>query len=79
MSNSSIPKPGRFEKKWAKLNLAPTTMSGTADLLEAELIVMNVWPKLAITGKLLTRTARAPFGCKEVVIKHGEREDRFSR
>ena len=35
-----------------------------------------VRPELAKIGKLLTRIALAPFGCEEVVIKHGEREDR---
>ena len=33
-------------------------------------------PKLAINGKLLTRTALAHFGCEEAVIKYGENEDR---
>ena len=50
-------------------------MRGRADLQEAALIVTIVRPELAITGELLTRTALAPFGCKEIVIKQGERED----
>ena len=51
-------------------------MTGKADLQEAALKVAKVRPELEITGKLLTRTALAPFGCEEIVIKHGEREDR---
>ena len=31
---------------------------------------------MAIIGKLLTRTALAPFGCEEVKIKHGGNYDR---
>ena len=30
---------------------------------------------MEISGKLLTRTALAPFGCGEVVIRYGECED----
>ena len=54
----------------------PMNMRGKADLQEAALIVMNVKPELAKSGKLLTRTALAPFGCEEVKIKHGEEEDK---
>ena len=32
-------------------------------------------PELAITGKLLTRTAQAPFRRQEVLIRYGEREE----
>ena len=32
--------------------------------------------ELAISGKLVTRTALAPFGCEEVKKKHGEEEDK---
>ena len=35
----------------------------------------NVRPELAITGKLLNRTALAPFGYEEAKIKHGENDD----
>ena len=49
---------------------------GKAELQEAALIVMNEKPELAISGKLLTRTALAPFGCEEVKIKQGEEEDK---
>ena len=40
------------------------------------LIVMSVKPELAMSGKQLTRTAQAPFGCEEMKIKHGEEEDK---
>ena len=43
---------------------------------EAALIVMSVKAELAISGKLLTRTALAPFGCEKVKIKQGENEDK---
>ena len=76
MSNAATPKPGRFEESWARLNMAPTVMRGKADLQEAALIVMSVKPKLAISGKLLTRTALAPYSGDEVKIKHGKNEDR---
>ena len=51
-------------------------MIGKADLQEAALIVTTVRLELTITGTLLIRTALAPFGCGEFVIKHGEYEDR---
>ena len=51
-------------------------MRGKADLQDAEFIVLSLKPELAIAGKLLTRTALAPFGCKEALIKHEEKEDR---
>ena len=35
-------------------------------------------PELAISGKLLTGTALAPFGCEELKIKHGEEKDKSS-
>ena len=76
MSSAATPKLGRFEEERAKLDLAPTIMRGKADLQEAALIVKTKIPELAITEKLLTRTALAPFGCEEVKIKHGENEDR---
>ena len=70
MSNAATPKPEKFEDEWAKLELGPTAMRGKADLQEAALIVTIVRPELAKTGKLLTRTAPAPFGCEEIVIRH---------
>ena len=76
MTNAATRKTGRFEEEWAKLDLAPMNMRGKAELQEAALIVMNVKPELAISGKLLTRTALAAFSCKEVKIKHGEEEDK---
>ena len=75
-TDESTPKPGRFEKESAKLDLAPMNMRGKADLQEAPLIVLNVKSELAISGKLWTRTALAPFGCEEVEMKHGEEEDK---
>ena len=51
-------------------------MRGKADLQEAALIVMSVKPELAISWKLVTRTALAPFGCEEIKIKHREQEDK---
>ena len=75
-SDAVTPKPGRFEEEWAKLDLAPTVMRGKADLQEAALIVMSVKQELAISWKLVTRTALAPFGCEEIKIKHGEQEDK---
>ena len=35
----------------------------------------DVKPELAISGKLLTRTALAYFDCEKVKIRHGEEED----
>ena len=76
MSNAGTPKLVRFEEDRAKLELATTAMEGKTDLQEAALIVMNGRPELAITGKLLTRTALASIDCSKVVIEHGECEGR---
>ena len=76
MSNAAIPKRGRVEEEWAKLDLALTAMRSKTDLQEAVLIVMNVRPELEISRKLLTSTALALFGCEAILMKHGEREDR---
>ena len=76
MTKAATPKPGKFEEEWTKLDTAPTVMRGKADLRQATLIVMSVKPELAMSGKLLTRTALAPFGCEENKIKHGEDEDK---
>ena len=46
------------------------------DLQKAASIVISVKPDLAISGKLLNKTALAPFGCEEVKIKQRENEDR---
>ena len=73
---TATPKPGRLEEEWTKLDLAPMNMRGKADLQEAALIVMNMKPELAISAKLLTRTALAPFGCEEVKITQGEEDDK---
>ena len=72
--NAATPKPGRFEEEWAKLKLVPMNMRGKGDLQEAPIILKNVKPELAISGKLLTGTALAPFGCEEVKIKHEEED-----
>ena len=50
-------------------------MIGKKDLQEAASIVMSVKPEMAISVKLSTRTALAPFGCEGVKIKHKENED----
>ena len=76
MSNAVTPKSRRPQEKGANLDLAPTVMRSNADLQEAALIVMSVKPELAISGKHLTSTALAPFGCEEVKMKHGENEDK---
>ena len=76
MTNAATPNPGRFEEEWAKLDPAPMNTRGKADLQEAALIVVNVKPELVISGKLLTRTALAPFGCEKIKIKYGEEEDK---
>ena len=74
MSNAGTPKSVRFEEEWAKLDLSTTATEGKAYLREAALIVMNARPELAITGKLLIRTAVASIDCAEVVIELRERE-----
>ena len=66
----------RFEKERAKLDLAPMIMRCKADLQEAALIIMSLKPELVISGKLLTRTALAPFGCEEIMIKYEEEEEK---
>ena len=45
-------------------------MRGKADLQQAAVTVLTVRPELAITGKPLTRTALAPFGCEEVIRRY---------
>ena len=76
MSNAAVPKPGIFEEARARINLVPTIMRGKADLQEAALIFLNARSELTINGKRLTRTALAPFGYEEVVIRHEEQDDR---
>ena len=75
MNKTAIPKPGRFYKEWAKLDLAPMNMRGKADLPEASLILTSVKPELTVGGTLQTRTMLAPFGYEEVKVVHGEEED----
>ena len=75
MSNAATPKPGRFDAKWAKLDLAPLMMRGKAELPEASLIVTSVKPGLTVGGTLQTRTMLALFGHEEVKVVHGEEED----
>ena len=62
MSNAATPKPGRFDKEWAKLDLAPLVMRGNAELPEASLILTSVKPELTVAETLRTRTMLAPFG-----------------
>ena len=77
MSNAATPKPGSFQEEWAKMELAIIVMRGRADLQEAALIVMSAKSELALSGKLLTRTALAPFFCcEEVKINYGENKDK---
>ena len=76
ITNTITPKSGRFEEEWAKLDLASMNLRGKAAFEETALIVMIVKLELLISGKLLTRTALAPFGCEEVKIKQGEEEDK---
>ena len=40
---------------------------------------MNVKSEMAISWKLLTRTALVPFGCEEIKIKHGEEDKSAGR
>ena len=76
MNKTATPKPGRFDEEWAKLDLAPMFMRGTADLPEASLILTNVKPELTVGGILQTRTMLAPFGCEEVQDETmGSKED----
>ena len=68
ISKAATPKPGGFDKEWAKLDLAPMRMGGRAELPEASLILTSVKPKLTVGGTLQTRTLLAPFGSEEVKI-----------
>ena len=56
MKIAATPKPGGFDREWAKLDLAPMVMRGKTDLQEASLILMSVKPELLLSGKLQTRT-----------------------
>ena len=76
ISNAPTPKPGRFDKEWAGLGLAPMKMRGRTELPEASLILTSVKPELTVGGTLRTRTFLAPFGCHEIKVVHGEEEDR---
>ena len=66
ISNVATPKPERFVEEWAKLDLVPNIIRGEEDLQGAALIVKNVRPVLAITEKLLTRTALAPSAVRKL-------------
>ena len=75
MNNTATPKPGTFDEKWAKLDLAPMVMRGKADLPESSLILTSVKQRLSVGGTLQTRTLLEPFGCEEVKVIHREEED----
>ena len=76
ISNAATPKPGAFYTEWAELNLAPMRMRGRAELSEASLILNSVKQELTVGGTLRTRTFLAPFGCEEIKVVHGEKEDK---
>ena len=76
ISNAATPKPGRFDEKWAGLDLAPMKMRGRTELPEISLILTSVKPELTVVGTLRTKTFLAPFGCEEIKVVHGEEEDR---
>ena len=58
------------------MDLAPMVMRGKADLPEASLILTSVKPELTVGGTLQTRTMLEPFGCDEVMVVHGEEEEK---
>ena len=66
MSNAATPKLGSFDDEWAKLDLAPMTMRGKADLPEALLILTSVKTGLTVGGTLQTRTMLVPFGHEDL-------------
>ena len=74
ISNAATPKPGGFEKEWARMDLAPMKMRGRTELPEVSLILTSVKPELTVGGTLQTRTFLAPFGCEEIKVVHGEEE-----
>ena len=74
ISNAATPKPGGFDKEWAKLDLVPMRMRGTAELPEASLILTSVKPELTVGRTLQTRTLLALFGYEEVKIVYGGEE-----
>ena len=73
MNNTATPKPERFDKEWAKLDLALVVMRGIVDIPEASPILTSVKPKLTVGGTLQTRAMLLPF-CEEVKVVHGEDE-----
>ena len=75
MSNAATPKPDRFDEEWAKLDLAPMTMRGRAELPEATLILTSGKPELTVGGTLQTRNLLAPFGYEEIKIVYGDQAD----
>ena len=75
MNNTATPKPGRFDEEWVKLDLVPMIMRGKAHLPEASLILTSAKPELTVGGTLQTIILLAPFGCEEVKVVQGEKED----
>ena len=75
ISNAATPKPGGFDKEWAKLDTAPMKMRGRAELPESFLIWTSLKPELTVGGTLQTRALLAPFRYEEVKIIYGEEED----
>ena len=75
ISTAATPKPGGFDKEWARLVLAPMKMRGRAELPEASLILTSVKLELTVGGTLQARTFLAPLGCEEIKVVHGEEED----
>ena len=74
ISNSATPKPGGYDKEWAKLDLAPMRMRGRAELPESSLILTSVKSELTVGGTLETRALLARFGYEEVKIVYGEED-----
>ena len=50
-------------------------MRGRTELSEASLILTSVKPELKVGGTLQARTFLAPFGCEEIKVVHGDKED----
>ena len=51
-------------------------MRGKTELPEASLILTSVKSEMKAVGTLQTRTFLAPFGCEEIKVVHGEKQDR---
>ena len=65
----------RFDEEWAKLDLVPMIMRGKAHLPEASLILTSAKPELTVGGTLQIIIMLAPFGCEEVKVVQGEKEN----